>query len=145
MAKAGKGCGRSECGVSTSIDGDITFGTGKLDEFGFWEHPCTECVVQRYHPAEVQNVAFGSALAWMKQGKTVRRRKNRLRYRIDNDALGRKRFFCAHPLDKPYPSCGTVEGVSRYPLHPADPEWWDTFFSAEDLLAEDWEMYSVGT
>lgn len=37
------GCGRPNCGVSTGIDESMTFGTGKLDSNGYWEHPCAKC------------------------------------------------------------------------------------------------------
>jgi hypothetical protein len=31
---------RCQCKTSTGIDGSITRGTGKLDDFGYWEFPC---------------------------------------------------------------------------------------------------------
>jgi hypothetical protein len=31
------------CGASTTIGGETSFGQGKLDEYGFWEIPCQEC------------------------------------------------------------------------------------------------------
>ncbi len=31
------------CKVSTGIHDLLTFGTGKLDDNGFWENPCFEC------------------------------------------------------------------------------------------------------
>ncbi len=31
------------CDISTGIHDCLTFGTGKLDGSGFWEHPCEEC------------------------------------------------------------------------------------------------------
>lgn len=31
------------CHVSTGIHEALTFGTGMLDDNGFWEHPCPEC------------------------------------------------------------------------------------------------------
>ena len=31
------------CNVSTGIHGELTFGTGKLDDYGYWEFPCDEC------------------------------------------------------------------------------------------------------
>ncbi len=43
MAKKGFGCEREECCSSTSIAGSATFGTGKLDSNGYWEHPCEIC------------------------------------------------------------------------------------------------------
>ena len=38
------------CNVSTGIHGCLTFGSGKLDESGFWKHPCFECA--RAHEAQ---------------------------------------------------------------------------------------------
>ena len=32
-----------KCGVSSHIADCLTFGTGKLDGSGCWEHPCAEC------------------------------------------------------------------------------------------------------
>lgn len=37
------GCGNEECMVSTGISGATTFGSGELDEYGYWEEPCTIC------------------------------------------------------------------------------------------------------
>lgn len=44
------GCGRIECSVSTGIHNDessqlsgLTFGSGALDEFGYWSRPCALC------------------------------------------------------------------------------------------------------
>lgn len=39
-----------DCCISTGIHDCLTFGTGKLDESGFWEHPCEECA--RAHEAQ---------------------------------------------------------------------------------------------
>ena len=42
--KKPKACGRTDCGVSISIDEvTLTFGRGNLDEHGFWEIPCDLC------------------------------------------------------------------------------------------------------
>lgn len=43
MAKEGFGCGRPECCSSTGICDNMTFGTGELDYYGYWEFPCKEC------------------------------------------------------------------------------------------------------
>lgn len=43
MARSNFGCGRSECGASTNIMEDASFGTGELDFNGFWEHGCYQC------------------------------------------------------------------------------------------------------
>lgn len=37
------GCGSRDCCVSTSIFDDMTFGSGRLDDNGFWELPCLIC------------------------------------------------------------------------------------------------------
>jgi len=37
-------CGNPDCHVSTSIDEmTLTFGSGELDDWGFWEKPCFVC------------------------------------------------------------------------------------------------------
>jgi hypothetical protein len=43
MAKKDFGCGRNECTASSGICGSTTFGTGKLDNHGYWEFPCKKC------------------------------------------------------------------------------------------------------
>lgn len=35
------------CDCSSGIHDELTFGRGKLDEWGFWEKPCLECA--RWH------------------------------------------------------------------------------------------------
>ena len=37
------GCGNKKCGVSTGICGSTTFGSGKLDDYGYWKNPCRKC------------------------------------------------------------------------------------------------------
>lgn len=32
-----------KCSVSTGIHDALTFGSGRLDDYGFWEKPCDEC------------------------------------------------------------------------------------------------------
>ena len=37
-------CGNPNCGGSIAIDDKTpTFGSGELDEYGFWEDPCDIC------------------------------------------------------------------------------------------------------
>jgi hypothetical protein len=52
MAKPDFGCCRSECKASTNINEDPSFGTGELDDYGFWEYPCYECAraFEKLHP-----------------------------------------------------------------------------------------------
>ena len=47
-------CGKVECGASTGIDGSVTFGSGELDDFGYWEKPCSICATEweRLNPGE---------------------------------------------------------------------------------------------
>lgn len=53
-----KPCGRKSCGVSTMVDDEtLTFGHGKLDEQGFWEHPCLAC-------AEAWKKEFPDSRVW---------------------------------------------------------------------------------
>ena len=35
--------GHSQCRTSTGIHECLTFGSGRLDEYGFWENGCFEC------------------------------------------------------------------------------------------------------
>jgi hypothetical protein len=46
-------CGNPECGVSTGICDRLTFGSGELDNHGYWEHPCIICaaVSQKFSPS----------------------------------------------------------------------------------------------
>lgn len=43
MCKPDFGCGRPECGASSNIMEDPSFGTGELDDLGFWEYGCYKC------------------------------------------------------------------------------------------------------
>jgi hypothetical protein len=36
-------CDNPKCGTSTGICGSLTCGSGKLDDFGYWEFPCYPC------------------------------------------------------------------------------------------------------
>ena len=36
-------CGNSECSCSTGIHDGLTFGRGRLDEYGYWDFPCAAC------------------------------------------------------------------------------------------------------
>jgi hypothetical protein len=36
-------CGNKECSASTGICESVTFGSGKLDFYGYWEKPCAIC------------------------------------------------------------------------------------------------------
>lgn len=43
MAKTGFGCERKECCASSGILEEVTFGTGELSDYGYWEEPCKKC------------------------------------------------------------------------------------------------------
>jgi hypothetical protein len=36
-------CNNPECCASTGICGKTTYGTGELDQNGYWEYPCNIC------------------------------------------------------------------------------------------------------
>lgn len=38
-----KACGNADCMVSTGIDGNLTFGSGNLCDYGYWDYPCEPC------------------------------------------------------------------------------------------------------
>lgn len=48
------GCGNSDCCVSTGICESLTFGSGKLDEYGYWENECWDCARawEKHHPED---------------------------------------------------------------------------------------------
>jgi len=39
----GKLCGDPNCKASSDMNGDPTFGKGELDDWGYWEEPCSIC------------------------------------------------------------------------------------------------------
>lgn len=41
--KSDQPCGHSDCACSTGIHEGLTFGHGRLDEYGYWEFPCAIC------------------------------------------------------------------------------------------------------
>jgi hypothetical protein len=59
MPKRDFGCGEQKCSSSTGIHGDeshplsgMTFGSGRLDQYGYWEFPCLTCAraFEKLHP-----------------------------------------------------------------------------------------------
>lgn len=44
-------CGNNWCSCSTGIHEGLTFGSGDLDQYGYWEKPCRICAVA--HDAEM--------------------------------------------------------------------------------------------
>jgi len=49
-----KACGNRRCGVSTGIHDGLTFGRGKLDDYGYWSKPCGPCARawEKEHPED---------------------------------------------------------------------------------------------
>jgi len=54
-----KPCGNEDCSVSSGIHGSenypgFTFGSGRLDDYGYWEKPCGTCARQneKNHPED---------------------------------------------------------------------------------------------
>lgn len=43
-----RGCGNPECGVASGPDDSYSFGSGDLDENGFWSKPCFVCSKRWY-------------------------------------------------------------------------------------------------
>jgi hypothetical protein len=50
------GCGNPKCGASSGFCEEVTFGSGKLDTYGYWERPCALCA----RAFEKANPEFGS-------------------------------------------------------------------------------------
>lgn len=48
-------CGNPECAISTGIHEGLTFGHGKLDDYGYWQYPCATCAREweRTHPEDI--------------------------------------------------------------------------------------------
>jgi len=55
LEKSEKLQGHENHGMSTGIHGCLTFGWGKLDDFGYWEFPCAECAreYEKRHPKTI--------------------------------------------------------------------------------------------
>lgn len=45
-------CGHDDCGTSSGLADELTFGRGELDDSGYWEIPCRPCAeaFEREHP-----------------------------------------------------------------------------------------------
>ena len=38
-----RSCNNKKCSTSTGICGHLTFGSGRLDDYGYWSRPCNSC------------------------------------------------------------------------------------------------------
>ncbi len=62
-----KACGNSKCKVSTGIDGSLTFGSGRLSDYGYWKKPCFLCEEKYY---EKQRMRFAYRVSLRSQWST---------------------------------------------------------------------------
>lgn len=58
-------CGNPHCSISTGIHDGLTFGSGELDDFGYWSRPCDPCARawERAHPEDGKCWPFARAIA----------------------------------------------------------------------------------
>ena len=49
-------CSHRDCGSSMAVGDIVTFGSGLLDDYGFWERPCE--VAARNYEAQTGEVAW---------------------------------------------------------------------------------------
>jgi hypothetical protein len=47
MAKKLPPCGNPDCGCSSGLDEEVTYGSGDLSFYGYWSKPCRICA--KYH------------------------------------------------------------------------------------------------
>lgn len=59
----GQTCNRTDCGTSTGICGRLTFGYGELDDYGYWEFPCSACA-REWERLENERSANAAEPAW---------------------------------------------------------------------------------
>lgn len=63
--------GHDDCQISTGIHECLTFGSGKLDPYGYWEYSCDECAREheRQFPEDgacwPHTQAYLDATAWL--------------------------------------------------------------------------------
>jgi hypothetical protein len=67
----GKWCGNPNCSCSTGIHGGLTFGSGQLDEHGYWTRPCRVCAAasdakSKETVQEVQSEFPNANVSWAK-------------------------------------------------------------------------------
>lgn len=65
-------CGNSHCSVSTGIHDGLTFGYGKLDHNGYWQHPCRPCA----KAFDERNPGSEYGPAWPFEGSKVEMNSN---------------------------------------------------------------------
>lgn len=58
-------CGHADCGVSSGISDELTFGRGELDDNGYWEIPCRACAenFEREHPGTAKQYGIWPKIA----------------------------------------------------------------------------------
>lgn len=68
-------CGSPDCHVSTGIHEGLTFGSGELDQYGYWEKPCAVCARQ----AEEDDPQQYPCWPYEEKDKVDKARRKRLR------------------------------------------------------------------
>lgn len=73
--KRDRGCKNPNCKCSTGIHEGLTFGSGELDECGYWEKPCAECARawEKIHPEHGLSWPFSDE---EKSGKDMSDKRN---------------------------------------------------------------------
>lgn len=64
------GCDNPDCSTSTGFHDGLTFGSGKLDDWGYWEVPCGPCAREweRLHPEDAPCWPFEADVEAQKRG-----------------------------------------------------------------------------
>jgi hypothetical protein len=79
-------CVHPDCGASTGFCDEPTFGRGELDDYGYWQIPCTQCARawEAAHPEDGACWPFASSqpIAARTVGKPDRR--------TDTERVGRR-------------------------------------------------------
>lgn len=63
-------CRNKKCSVSTGIHEGLTFGSGELDNCGYWSRPCYACA--REHDATIKETRASIARDMRKRGESKR-------------------------------------------------------------------------
>lgn len=73
-------CNNPECCSSTGIHEGSTFGSGRIDEHGFWEFPCRICAAE--HDANREETIRNVREQILKSGRTIEEAEKYLREAI---------------------------------------------------------------
>jgi hypothetical protein len=59
-----KWCGNAQCACSTGIHDGLTFGSGHLDDMGYWQNPCRVCAAAHDYSKPTLRKQYGQ-LDWV--------------------------------------------------------------------------------